>query len=58
MEEISGHHPAGWIKLQTDCALCVRLDTEEMEGPGYSRVEGVDLASIKSTIVKRQREFL
>ena len=29
-----------------------------MEGPGYSRVEGVDLASIKSTMVKRQRDFL
>ena len=25
------------------------LLTEEMEGPGYSRIEGVDLTSIKST---------
>ena len=58
MEETYGHHPAGWIKLQTDCALFVRLATEEMEEPGYSRVEGVDLASIKITIVKRQRDFL
>ena len=29
-----------------------------MEEPGYSRVEGVDLASIKSTIIKRQQDFL
>ena len=49
---------AGWIKLQTVCALCVRLATEEMGEPGYSRVEGVDLALIKSTIVKIQRDFL
>ena len=41
------------------CKACyVLLATEEMEGPEYSRVEGVDLASIKSTIVKRQRDFL
>ena len=44
------------------CIMCkscyVRLITKEMEGPGYSRVEGVDLASIKSTVVKRQRYFL
>ena len=58
MEEIYGHHPGGCIKLQTDCALYVRLATEEMEGPGYSRLEDVDLASIKITIVKRQRDFL
>ena len=41
------------------CKACyVRLATEEMEGPGYSRIEGVDLASIKSTITKRQADFL
>ena len=41
------------------CKACyVRLTTDEMEGPGYSRIEGVDLASIKSTITKRQADFL
>ena len=30
------------------------LNKAEMEGPGYSRVEGGDLVSIKSVIVKRQ----
>ena len=39
-------------------ACCVRLATDEMEGPGYSRIEGVDLASIKSTIIKHQADFL
>ena len=29
-----------------------------MEGPGYSRIEGADFASIKSTIIKRQADFL
>ena len=41
------------------CKACyVQLATDEMEGPGYSRIEGVDLASIKSTITKRQADFL
>ena len=41
-------------------ACYARLATEEMAGPGYSIVEGVDLASIKSTIIiaKRQLDFL
>ena len=44
------------------CILCkscyVQLPTDEMEGSGYSRIEGVDLASIKSAIIKRQADFL
>ena len=44
------------------CVMCktcyVQLATDKMEGPGYSRMEGVDLASIKSTIIKRQSDFL
>ena len=41
------------------CKACyVRLVTDEMEGPGYSRIEGADFASIKSTIIKRQADFL
>ena len=41
------------------CKACyVQLATDKMEGPGYSRIEGVDLASIKSTIIKRQADFL
>ena len=43
------------------CVMCkscyIQLATDEMEGPGYSR-KGVDLASIKSTIIKRQADFL
>ena len=32
------------------CKACyVQVAAEEIEGPGYARVEGVDLASIKST---------
>ena len=61
MEEIPGHHPGGSAAncLCIMCKACyVRLATEEMEGPGCSRVEGVDLASIKITIVKHQRDFL
>ena len=39
------------------CKACyVQLAKAEMEGPGYSRVEG-DLVSIKSVIVKRQWNF-
>ena len=41
------------------CKACyVQLTTEEMKGPGYSRVEGVGLALIKNIIVKRHRDFL
>ena len=41
------------------CKACyVQFPTEEMEGPGYSRVEGENIASIKSAIVKRQLDFL
>ena len=29
-----------------------------MAGSGYSRVDGVDLVSIKSTLVKRKRDFV
>ena len=40
------------------CKACyIQLATEEMEGPGYSRV-GEYLVSIKSVIVKRQLDFL
>ena len=40
------------------CKACyVRLATEEMEGPGYSRVEGVALASIKSIIENASETF-
>ena len=39
-------------------AWYVRLATEEMEGPGYSRIQEVDLASIKSTITKCQADSL
>ena len=38
--------------------LCTTCFTDEMEGPGYSRIEGVHLASIKSTIIKHQADFL
>ena len=37
---------------------CVQLVTEEMEVPGYSRVEREGFASIMSAIVKRQWDFL
>ena len=41
------------------CKACyVQLTKAEMEGPEYSRVEGEDLVSIKSVIVKRQWDFL
>ena len=42
------------------CKACyIQLaTTEEMEGPGYSRVEGEYTVSIKSVIVKRQLDFL
>ena len=41
------------------CKACyVQLSKAEMESPGYSRVEGEDLVSIKSVIVKRQWNFL
>ena len=41
------------------CKACyVQLAKAEMEGPGYSRVEGEDFVSIKSVIVKRQWDFL
>ena len=40
------------------CKACyIQLATEEMEGPGYSRVRE-DLVSIKSVIVKRHLDFL
>ena len=53
------------VDKAANCLLCIickacyiQLATEEMEGPGYSRVEGEDLVSIKSVIVKRRLDFL
>ena len=43
------------------CKACYvrRLATTyEMEGPGYSRIEGVDLASINKSTIKRLAYFL
>ena len=54
-------HSAHWLPTRKKLLYTVANPARGLlnsEGPGYSRVEGEDLVSIKSVIVKRQLDFL